>query len=310
MSPSQFPISPQLTAVAIAVKVAGLIQDDVLPRGMPMAKSAFKYTRYDIGQVFTVPDTKVGRRSKPGTVEFKGVVVDSSTDDHALDHALAQSEIDDAPEGNNLQAMTTEWLTGLVKLGREVRVASAVLNSANYAAANSDALTSGEYFDDPDSDPIGLVLEYLDTPIMRPNIGVFCQDSWRAFRTNPKVVKAVHGNAGDAGAASAQQVADLLELEKIVIGRSRINIAKPGQTPNLQPAWSNGLALLYIDQMAARAGGPTYGFTAQTGNWEVREWFDQDIGRRGGIWVRAGEQVQEVISAPDLGFLVTDCLTP
>ncbi|SUB36576.1 Uncharacterised protein [Pasteurella multocida] len=43
-------------------------------------------------------------------------------------------------------------------------------------------------------------------------------------------------------------------------------------------------------------------FTAQFGTREVREIEDKDMGYRGGVRVRVGESVKELITAPDLGY--------
>src|SRR5487761_2712532 len=64
LNTTAFPINPELTAIAIAFKnpESQLIADLVLPR-IPVAKK-FTYTVYDESQGFTVPDTKIGRRSE------------------------------------------------------------------------------------------------------------------------------------------------------------------------------------------------------------------------------------------------------
>ncbi|MFV9531212.1 hypothetical protein ACNUIM_32135 [Pseudomonas aeruginosa] len=69
MSNAPFPIDPELTAIAIAYRNGRMIADEVLPR-VPVGKQEFKYWKYDLAQGFTVPETLVGRKSKPNEVEF------------------------------------------------------------------------------------------------------------------------------------------------------------------------------------------------------------------------------------------------
>ncbi|UVH84375.1 hypothetical protein NW342_22030 [Pseudomonas aeruginosa] len=76
MSNAPFPIDPELTAIAIAYRNGRMIADEVLPR-VPVGKQEFKYWKYDLAQGFTVPETLVGRKSKPNEVEF------SATDESA-----------------------------------------------------------------------------------------------------------------------------------------------------------------------------------------------------------------------------------
>jgi len=310
-----FPQDTQLTAIAIAVRNRALIADDVLPRTTPLNKTSFKYQKYPEDQFMTVPDTKVGRRSRVNQVEFKGTPVTDSTEDNGLEHPLAQADLDDAPDNTSVEGMVTEWLTGLVLLAREVRTAQLVFNPASYGA-NQEAVAAGDRFDAVDSDPVEYLLDVLDRPIMRPNIMTIGQNEWRVLRTHPAIVKAVHGNAGDKGAATKEQVAELFELENILVGRSLINASKPGQVANLKACWTGGLAVIYQDKTAAKISGVvdganvTFGFTAQSGQRVAGSKEDTDIGLRGGRMVRVGETTKEIICAPSLGYFLKDVITP
>ena len=315
MAQSAFPQDTQLTAIAIAVQNRALIADEVLPRTVPLSKNAFKYQLYPVEQFMTVPNTHVGRRSRVNQVDFHGEEKNDATEDYGLEHPLPQSDIDNAPENTNIEGMTTEWLTGLVLLDREIRVAKKVFNAASYGS-NTETITASDRFDNPSSDPLGLMLDVLDRPIMRPNLIVIGQSEWRAMRTHPVIVKAVNRNSGDSGAVSKEAVAELLEIDKIIVGRSLVNISKPGQTANIVQCWSGGLTAIYQDTAAAKISGlvdganVTFGFTAQTGQRIAGSDWDKDIGLRGGRRVRVGETVKEVICAPSLGYFLKDVITP
>ncbi|MCW5300875.1 phage capsid protein [Herbaspirillum lusitanum] len=313
--PTPFPQDTQLTAIAIAVRNPNLIADEVLPRSTPLSKTGFKYQEYPVEQFMTVPDTKVGRRSRVNQVDFKGKLVSNSTEDYGLEHPLPNSDITDAPDNTNLEAMTSEWLAGLVLLDREYRVAQLVFNPASYGANNA-TIAAADRFDNANSDPLEMLLDYLDRPILRPNTMTIGQREWRLLRTHPVIAKAANGTSGDKGAVTKERVAELLEIEKIVVGQARLNSAKPGQNANLQPCWAGGLSLTYQDAAAAKMSGVvdganvTFGFTAQTGQRVAGAKDDSNIGLRGGRMVRVGETVKEVICAPSLGFFLKDVITP
>ncbi len=313
--PGPFVEDRQLTAIAIAVQNRQMIADFVLPRTSPLSKNAFRYQDFPVGQFLTVPDTRVGRRSRVNEVEFEGRPVDASTEDEGLEHPLPNRDIDNAPDNTNLEAMTTEWLTGLVLLAREVRTSALVFNPDTYGD-NKEVVGASDRFDNADSDPVGHLLDVLDRPIMRPNLMTIGQSEWRVLRTHPKVVKAVQGNSGDSGAATVQQVAELLEIDRILVGRALVNASKPGQPAVLKKCWSGGVSLIYQDESAARlsglveSGNVTFGFTAQTGQRVALSREDGDIGLRGGRRVRVGETVKEIVCAPSLGFFLKDVITP
>ena len=68
-----FSEDPILTAVAIAYRNPdySLIADRVLPRKPVMSRS-FKYQEYPLEANFTVPDSRIGRRSNPKMIEIEG----------------------------------------------------------------------------------------------------------------------------------------------------------------------------------------------------------------------------------------------
>lgn len=301
MSNAPFPLDPALTAIAIAYRNARMIADEVLPR-VPVGVQSFKYMKHDLREGFTVPDTKVGRKSAPNRVEFSATEETSSTEDHGLDSSVPQADIDNAPANYNPLGRAVEQTTNLIELDRESRCSSAVFNNASYAAGNKVTLSGTSQWSDGASNPIPVITDALDAVVMRPNIGVLGRRTSTWLRRHPKVVKAYNGTTGDDGMVPMQFLADLLELEAILVGEARLNIARPGQAASLVRAWGPHAAFIYRDRLADSNSGTTFGFTAQWGDRISGSEYDRDIGMRGGQRVRVGESVKELITAPDLGY--------
>jgi hypothetical protein len=313
MATNAFPLNPMLTAIAIAYQNSAdsLIADEVLPR-VPTAKK-FSYTKYDAAQGFTLPDTKVGRKSEPTLVDFKGEAIESAVEDYGLDDIIPNDEIQafaDMPKpatGGPIDPknLSTAYLVNLILLDREIRVANMVQASGNYAAGNTLALAGNDQWSDyANSDPLDDLLAALDVPLMRPNVLTIGQIAWTKLRMHPKLVQAVFGTAQNAGIITRQQLAEKLEISKVLVGGSRVNNARKGQAPSLQRTWGKHCALLYVNTEAAMAKQPTFGFTAQWGNRIAGDIAEPKLGLRGSSRVRVGESVKEVICAPDAGFLL------
>lgn len=301
MSQAPFPVDPVLTAIAIAYRNGRLIADDVLPR-VPVGKQAFKWWLYNLADGFTVPNTLVGRKSQPNQAEFSAAEKTSSTEDHALDAPVPQADIDNAPANYSPLEHAAELTTNLILLDREQRVSQSVFNSNSYASGNRVTLSGSSQWSDSSSDPLATITDALDSVVMRPNIGVLGRRTATILRRHPKIVKAYNGSLGDQGMVPLQFLADLLELESILVGEARLNIARPGQSPNLIRAWGPHASFLYRDRLANANGGTTFGFTAEWGTRVSGSIEDKDIGMRGGQRVRVGESTKEVIAAPDLGY--------
>lgn len=308
MSKRPFPVDPHLTAIAIGFRNGAMIADQVLPRVI-VGKSEFKYWKYDPAEQLTVPDTRVGRRGRVNEVSFSATEVTDSTDDFGLEDPIPQSDIDDAPANHDVKGQATEGIANLIILDREVRTANVVFNPATYPAANKEALAGTDQFSDfANSDPLGVLSDALDAPLMRPNIMVIGRPAWSVLARHPQIVKAVHGNSGDAGIVARRAVADLLELEDVIVGESRVNTARKGQPANYQMCWGKHIALIHRDKNATNRQGATFGFTAQSGTRQAGSWEDKNIGLYGGQRVRVGESVKEVISAASFAYFIEDAV--
>lgn len=304
-----FPINPTLTAIAIAYKNddVSLIADDVLPR--TPTDQEFKWLKHDLSQGFTVPDTRVGRKSAPNEVEFSADEVTDKVEDYGLDDLVPNEDIEADNQGVDPLGTATGYLTNLINLGRELRVANKVFNAANYPAANKITLVgNGQWSDAVNSDPVAAISDYLDSMVMRGNIAVFGQQTWTKLRRHPKIVQAIKNTAQGAGMVSREEFAEFFELQKVLIGAGLANTAKKGQVANLQRVWGKHAAFIYRDRAAGPQAGVTFGFTAAWGNKIAGTIPEPKIGLTGSERVRVGERVKEIISAADCGFFIQNAV--
>jgi len=314
-----FVVSASLTAIAIAFvnPAYSFIADTVLPRAK-VGSERFKYMVYDIAQGYTVPDTRVGRKGRVNEVEFTGEERDGSTEDHALDAPIPYSDINEARRlrEQNLsthdpEEVAAQFLTNLMILRREIRVAAVVQDPANYAAANRiNIATAGDRFDDASSDPYAVLDEALDGVIgPRPNLIAMGQPTWTKLKKHPRLIKAIKGGLTDEGAITRQQLADLLEVKQVLVGESRLNIAMPGQPTNLARTWGKSIQALFIDPSATTEMGMTWGLTAEVGTKIGGTIEDPKIGMEGGRSVRVGEKIRELVIAKECGFIIQNAVS-
>ncbi len=297
-----FPIDPKLTAIAIAYRNPDvvLIADSVLPR-TPTSQE-FKWLEYDLAQGFTVPDTRVGRKSVPNEVEFKAEERTDKVEDHGLDDIVPNEDVEADNQGVDPLGTSTAYLTNLVNLGREQRVASKVFNPASFSANNQATLSGTSQWSHDSSDPVASIGDALDSPIIRPNIAVFGQQTWTKLRRHKLIVQAIKGTAQGAGMVSRQEFAEFFELQEVLVGAGFVNQAKKGQAASMARVWGKHAAFLYRDRAAGPQAGVTYGFTAAWGNKIAGSIDEPKIGLTGSQRVRSGERVKEVICARDLGY--------
>jgi hypothetical protein len=312
MATSAFPVNAELSAVAIGYRNRDidLIADRVLPR-IYKGGQKFLYTSYSLADAYTLPSTRVGRKSEPTQVDFGGVAITVECLDYGLDDLVPQSEMDAfmaqirPASGGPVNPMmkSVSLLTGLIQLDREVRVANLVFNAATYPGANTVTLSgTSQWSDFTNSNPVDAIMAALDVPVFRPNVLVFGQAVWTKLRQHPRLVQAVFGTAQTGGVVTREQAAAVFEVQQILVGSGFVNTARRGQAPTISRVWGKHAAALFISPDAADADQPTFGFTGQFGERIAGEIPMPTKGLRGGTVVRVGESVIEVISANASGY--------
>lgn len=303
MATRPFPVDPVMTAIALAFRNPdiSLIADEVLPL-TPTAQE-FKWLRYDLAQGYTLPDMKVGRKSYPTEVEFTATEVQDKVIDFALDDFIPNEDIEADNQGVDPRGTAVAYLTNLIRLGREIRTAGLVFNTASYAAANRVTLSgTSQWSDATNADPVAAISDALDVPVYRPNIAVFGQAAWTKTRRHPKLVQAIKGTDQGAGMVSRQEFADFFELQNVYVGAGFVNTAKKGQAASTSRVWGKHAAFIYRDRAAGPQAGVTFGFTAQWGGMQAGSLVDQKRGYNGGETVRVGQRVKELVVATELGY--------
>ncbi|MDO6747207.1 hypothetical protein [Gilvimarinus sp. 1_MG-2023] len=294
------------TAIAIAYTNAEYIADLALPRVQVGARE-YKYTVFNKKDRFTANDASVGRKGKVNEVEMGADEASGMIRDYGLEDPIPQSDIDAAANTDyDPLSDSTEWLTDQIMLGREIRVANIVHAKANYE--NKDTISGSDQWTHADSDPIEQITDALESCIVRPNTMTLSGASALALRRNAAVVKAFNGTLGDSGLVPLSFLRELLELERILIGRAKHNTANKGQDMSLADIWKNHCALTYLNPQARPNRGLTFGWTAQFKTRVSGNRIDPDIGLEGGTRVRVGEMVEEKVVSSDAGYFLENVI--
>lgn len=314
-----FVVDSSLTAIAIryANPAVSLIADKVLPR-VPVGGEKFKWLQYALADGFTVPNTAVGRKGRPNQVEFSATEVISAVDDYVLDDMLPQTDLDAAAalraQGLSIydpESRAVEGLTDLILLDREIRVANMVFAAATYDAGRQVTLSGTSQFSDyVNSSPIDAINAGLDaTLVFRPNKMVIGRPAWTKLRAHPHIVNAVKGASTGRGNATKEEVAELFELDEVIVGEAFLNTARKGQTVSMNRVWGKHISLLHINPLAGPEGNQaSFGWSAQFGTRRSGRIPDPNVGIDGGQAVRVGERIKEIVAAPSVGYFIQNAV--
>lgn len=311
--PAPFQVQTRLTTIAMAAKPMGFIADMVCPRRNARAEQ-FTYTKSKTEDFFTIPDTRIGRASEANTVEFGSIDVDDSVEDHGLKDVVPIRDINVArAQRANWDPLgeATEGTALLVHLARERRASNLIFGRSNYLSGNAGAmaLSGNSQWSDDASDPLTALEDQIDKMLIRPTDVVFGQSVWTKFRRHPKVVAAIKpSGAGDQerGRVTRRQVAEELELTgEVHVGQTWFNSAAEGQTAVYERLWGKHCALITIDKTAqsTRSRSPTFAITAQWMGMRTDTYENKDIGTDGAVVVKVVDQVKELVTWKEAGYL-------
>jgi hypothetical protein len=315
-----FTVNPVLTGIAIAYvnPDVALIADEALPR-VEVGGEIFKWIEYPVHEAFTAPDTRVGRKGRVPDVEFSGTERDGSVETFGLQDSVPNSDIEAAKAQRDKGlssydplAHATTWLSHLLRVDRETRVAAAVQNPDNYLPANvTNIATATDRFDDPDSDPEAVLDDAFAAPVIfRPNTVTMSETVWNALRKQPKLVKAVKGTTTGAGKIARAEFVEYFEIKKLLIGAGYVNATRAGQPADLRQIWGKDISLTYLDSLARPGtGGVTWGFSPSFGARIAGTIEDASIGLQGGQVVRVGEMIKEFVVAKAAGALIRNAIS-
>lgn len=301
-----FPVDAKLTAVSLAYKNGSYIADQILPRVQVPAES-FKYRVFPKELFLTLPETTIGRKGVPNEVELSFLTKTASVEGYGLSEAVPVADIKAAASnGFDLQSKAAVYLTELMNLGRERRMADVIFNPASYANGNVNSL-GAEKFNSAESDPLKVIDDGLKVPFFRPNVIVMGEDVFNVLKFHPKLIRTVYPYADAGGVISAQQLANILGVDKLLIGKSRINSAHRGKS-SIVNIWGKDIALLYVAPGAGLNDLPSYGLSAEYGTRQITVIPEQNTGVEGAYRIRVTERLKELVLAPDLGFLIQDAV--
>lgn len=305
MTNRPMPTATVRTAIAIGYRNNNLIADKVLPYEKVNGEK-FTYLKHTLANGYTVPDTKVGRKSDPNTVSFSAEEKTDKVEAYGLSDFVPQSDVDASVENYDPINRSITGIMDLVLLDREVRVANMVNDEATYGN-NKKVLTDSEKFTaDNGANPVDVIDDAIKNMLVAPTHMLFSYDIWSFLRKDDAITRAIYGDGHKGKLAKTKDVAELFGLNEILVGQAHVNTAKKGKAVNIERCWENNIIL--FNQNPASSDNGTFGFTARFGNRVVDTQEVKKKGLTGGIDIWAGEFVKEVVCSEAHGYLIKNCI--
>lgn len=299
-----------LTSLSVKYRNESNIWPFLLPV-VSVGKRSDKFFKYNKEDSFKLVDDKIGPKSLPNEVDW-GVSTDNySVKDHALGDWLPQETIDNSDSPLQPEVDTNDFLNALLDNQQEKRVADVVFNTATYPTGNKTTLSGTAQWSGSTDDPIGDVLTAVESCFVRANTLVFGADAWKIFRKLPEVLDAVKGatryQGSPGGLATTTEVASLLEVDRVLVGRGRYISTKEGQTATYARLWGKHCAALHV---APNPGikSITFGVTFSEMQRQTQRDFDPKRGVKGAHYIKVAWNSDEKVIASDLGYMIENAV--
>ncbi|MFZ5998057.1 MAG: hypothetical protein ACOYW7_11315 [Nitrospirota bacterium] len=284
------------------------------PLVMPVVKVNKRsdvYYVYNKADSFKLVDDKMGPKSLANEHDWGVADQNYSVKDHGVADWLPQEAINNADNPLQPEIDTNDFLNMLLDIAQEKRVADIVMAAASYPTGNKVQISGTDQWGGSTDDPIDDVMTAVEGCFQRANTLVFGLDAWLKFRKLPEIldaVKAVAGASLKGGMASAQEVAQLFEVERVLIGRPRYNSAKEGQTASYSRIWDpKNVAALYVDPNPG-IKTITFGVSFSESLRATYRDFDGKRGINGAHYIRPAWNSDEKVIASDCGYLIEDAI--
>ncbi|MCO5252552.1 MAG: major capsid protein [Candidatus Kapabacteria bacterium] len=184
-------VDPILTSLAQQFEQSAFVSQFILPDTF-VEKKTGEYP------VFGNEHMRVHDTSRPMKAPVKTMPTDNWSlkefmlNEHALETALDYLEIEAAEDVMDLEKYALDALLASLYLGKEVEAIELIQNTATYSVDHVEALSSGEEFNDPLSDPLVVIQDAMETVRRKinylPNVLIFGPRVFNALQNHPKIL--------------------------------------------------------------------------------------------------------------------------
>lgn len=243
---TQVHIDAALTNVSVAYQNPAYVSDIIAPP-VPVLKQSDKYYIYDPERErFRATNDTRAPGARTNEVDFALSTDNYFCDDHALSSVIPDEERENADPIIQPAIDRTEFLTDKIDLNKEIAIAQRIITGNDIPG---ETLSGTDQWNDYDnSDPVVTVEEKkaaVQAAIQEiPNTLVLPYQVFQKVRLHPAVTDRVkYSNLGIAG---PDVLAQIFDVERVLVPRSFKNVAARGQTADLQYVWGKHAFLCYI----------------------------------------------------------------
>jgi len=296
-----------LTELSVGYKQNLFIADLVAPR-LQVTNEKGDYPIW--GREHYQSETKTGDVEpnivRPLRGQTLGVDISPTTGSYTCEEYGVHWLLDDRELGKwaDAEEAYTNNVSQLMALEREVRVANWVA-SGTRLSVNTTLSGTSQWSDATNSDPLGDletgVHSVVKTSGQYPNVAFMNPDVYIKLRRHPQVRAMFNVQQG---AVADSQLADLIGVEKMLVGWAVYNNANEGANYSGAYVWPKYLGLMYVPPSPGMLV-PATAYQVYTQDRTVRTDY---ITTRHSSWYELTEIQAEIVPTPNAAYLIIDAV--
>lgn len=300
-------VDPVLTTAAIGYTNGSMIAELLFP-SIKVKQQSGKHWIYDKGRF------RVNKNGRAAGANSQEVTLNLTTgkpyfcEDHALKQFVLDEDVKNAMEPEKPFIDATENVTDMHLVAREVELA-ATLTSTSVLTQNV-TLSGTDQFNDAGSDPIGVLSDAMSAihsnTFLTANTAVIPKQVFDVMKNHAAFIERI--KYSQKGIVTAELIAEVLGVERVIIATAGKNTAKEGQTDTMGYVWGKDIILAYIAPKIEQKM-LTLGLTYTWQEMQVERLRGVDEEDRKGTYVRVGNHYydQNLVSA-ECGYLIKNAI--
>lgn len=302
--PTELHVDAILTNISVQYQNRRLVALEMMPL-VKVVKRSDKFFKYDKAERFTIPDSLRGPKSEANEIDWNVAADNYACVDHALREFVSDDELRNADAPIQPEIDAVSFLTELIRLDLEKRIAT-LLRDTTKLTQNTTLSGTDQWNDYTNSDPISDVETGKAACFVDPNTLLLSRPVFDKLKHHPKITERI--KYSQRGIITAELLAELFEIERVVIGAAKYNTAAKGQTASYDWLWGKDAILAYVEPspgLRRVSLGYTMNYTPKGGNegYRVRKWRNEKRGG-GGFEIETEMDTDEKLVAVDVAYLI------
>lgn len=302
-------INTPLANVAIAYRPEGMIVDQIAPV-VNVNKQADSFYKWEIADAFRIWDANRAPATEANVIERNMSSDTYFAKNYALKDRVPYEDIENADAGMLFteRSARIEHIKDMLMLGMEQRVALKCTSGSNVGSYSAVASAWDDYTNsDPILDINTGINNVEDSTGYRPNSIILSRSAWRHLRNHDDIISRVFGQqtTGNGRVVKPANIADLFELERVLVGGAYYNTADRNQSASLSALWGDHV-LVYYAPTKPRKDKPSFMYSFRWNKIMNMQAYIYQLQKSKAEEVELGYYQDEKITASTLGFLITN----